>query len=790
MKDIQYQQRAISELIDKTIHLLDIGGERRKIVFEAPTGAGKTVMACATLAGIVDELKNRGDSRYTECAFIWFAPRKLHIQSYRSLKGAFGETRKLTPVMFDELDQEEGIQPGEILFINWESIIRDNSRIVRDSESGVSLYEVVRRTRDQGLPIVAVIDEEHLFWSKTADKTAQVLDNIRPEVELRISATPKTTRFDEMVKVHRRDVIQAEMIKKEVVLNPDIDIDASTGFGAISMEERLLKVALAKREQLAADYRSLGIDYIKPLLLVQLPNDTRETMTTEDTAVYETVTQYLACQDITVANGRLAVWLSSEKHNLEGLERGDNGVQVLLFKEAIALGWDCPRAAVLLIFRKLQSDTFTVQTVGRILRMPEQKHYPKDSLNIGYVYTDISKDKIQIIAADQDYLLKNTLVARRRPDLQNVVLPSVYADHPNAEHNYLGPDFRRVLESEVVKNFKLQQNGGLFSLADLAAMDGDEPPTPLPDSGNAVIEENRRIVSKTLRIDVRNVNVAVPKNVHFQNEIQTLNAEQAKFARTAGEIDRAFRAYIDKKGGQFEYRQGGRTDRIATYLLGILEDYLGLFETDAKKVVLYHENQPKIDRIIDLALDEYMRIRHLKRGRAVRPLKQYEWSVPEERVYDGETNHAVPDIANHALDPYVRLNDGGSRQEDDFVAFLEANTAYIDWWYKNGDKGRQNYAVEYDRDGTKALFYVDFVIRMRNGRVYLFDTKTEESDPYAPQKHNALHAYMQAENAKGADLRGGIIIKPQGRDYWLYSPLPIDNTTDLTGWDIFDPRNA
>ena len=159
-------------------------------------------------------------------------------------------------------------------------------------------------------------------------------------------------------------------------------------------------------------------------------------------------------------------------------------------------------------------------------------------------------------------------------------------------------------------------------------------------------------------------------------------------------------------------------------------------------------------------------------------------------MYDGETNHAVPDIANHALAPYVRLNDGGSRQEDDFVAFLEANTAYIDWWYKNGDKGRQNYAVEYDRDGTKALFYVDFVIRMRNGRVYLFDTKTEESDPYAPQKHNALHAYMQAENAKGADLRGGIIIKPQGRDYWLYSPLPIDNTTDLTGWEIFDPRNA
>lgn len=80
--------------------------------------------------------------------------------------------------------------------------------------------------------------------------------------------------------------------------------------------------------------------------------------------------------------------------------------QVLLFKEAIALGWDCPRAAVLLIFRKLQSDTFTIQTVGRILRMPEQKHYSNDILNFGYVYTDIAKDKIEIVTADADYIVK------------------------------------------------------------------------------------------------------------------------------------------------------------------------------------------------------------------------------------------------------------------------------------------------------------------------------------------------------------------------------------------------
>ena len=56
MKNIPYQQNAINELTDKTIRLLNLGGKRHKIVFEAPTGAGKTVMTCQTLANITDEL--------------------------------------------------------------------------------------------------------------------------------------------------------------------------------------------------------------------------------------------------------------------------------------------------------------------------------------------------------------------------------------------------------------------------------------------------------------------------------------------------------------------------------------------------------------------------------------------------------------------------------------------------------------------------------------------------------------------------------------------------------------
>ena len=91
MKTLKYQQDAIGELTEKVIKLLNVGGSRRKVVFEAPTGAGKTVMACQTLANIVDELKSRGDTRFKECAFIWFAA-KLHEPE----RGVFGNTKTAT----------------------------------------------------------------------------------------------------------------------------------------------------------------------------------------------------------------------------------------------------------------------------------------------------------------------------------------------------------------------------------------------------------------------------------------------------------------------------------------------------------------------------------------------------------------------------------------------------------------------------------------------------------------------------------------------------------------------
>ena len=776
MKELRYQQRAVHDLVEKTIELLCLTGHRKQLVFKAPTGAGKTMMASQMLNELTEELQSRGDCPYQRVAYVWIAPNKLHQQSYFKMKEFFGETHLLRPVMYDELDQSDGyIHSGEILFVNWESINKEKNVMVRESEQNLSVFEIARRTQEeQGVPIVVVIDEEHLFWSKTADKSKKVLEQMMPKVEIRISATPKT-HSDYTVVIPREKVIDEEMIKRQVIMNPDI----AKGFTDESeLNQHLIAKALEKRNQLAEAYRKVGAN-INPLLLIQLPNDTSETMSSEDLAIAEQVKTYLrVVKGITEENGRLAIWLSKEKANLPHLEAQDNLAEVLLFKQAIALGWDCPRAAVLLIFRKLQSDTFTIQTVGRILRMPEQKFYAEELLNVGYVYTDISKDKIQIVAEDMDYLYKDVLQAVRRDQLVNVELTSFYSERKSSDRNRLGPDYKKVLINCFVRNWVVAYQPSFFSFDG----DGEENTSDM----ESVCVKNRKAIANRINLNVKNVNVEIPSDVVFQNELGVIDTgERKKFARSAGELHRIYIDFCRSLLGKFE--KAHSTDVLAGYLLAAMEDLFELFETDAKKVILYHANKPKFVDIIQKSLDVYGRLLQGRKNEArQREFEAYKWEVPADRLYKESTNHIMKEVEDHALLPFIELNQA-STPEQRFRDFLEKNKEYIDWWYKNGDEGKQHYSVPYtNSQGERALFYVDFVIRMKNGQVFLFDTKTENSDAEAPNKHNGLIDYLKQYRQDGVLMDGGVIIGDG--DLWRYSDSKIENTSNTAGWKAFFPE--
>jgi type III restriction enzyme len=413
--------------------------------------------------------------------------------------------------------------------------------------------------------------------------------------------------------------------------------------------------------------------------------------------------------------------------------------------------------------------------------MPEQKLYKNDLLNVGYVYTDISKDQIQIVAEDMDYLNKDALQAIRRDNLNNVALQSFYSVYKSSDRNRLGPDFKKVLIDCFSRNWLVKWQQFSFSF--------DDEETAEPEAQQNVADENRKLIEQNqhVKFDVLRLGVEVPENIVFQNELGIIDVEGRKheFAKSAGEVRHIYIDYCRSLLGSFE--KAHSTDVLAGYLLQAMEELFELFETDAMKVILYYANKPKFTDIIQKALANYERkLQERQRQAKERAFEKYTWEVPAERLYKESTHHVMPKVEEHALLPFIELNTV-STPERRFSEFLEANKAFIDWWYKNGDEGKQHYSVPYNNSqGEKALFYVDFVVRMKNGQVFLFDTKSENSDSEAPNKHNGLLEYMNKSENEDKHLKGGVIIEKN--DVWYYSSFPIETTSDVTGWDAFFPN--
>lgn len=89
-----YQKKAVRELKQKMIDMLNDSEDRQKLIFKAPTGAGKTVMVSTLLDELTRDLPMNGQCRYSRVAWVWIAPNKLHQQSYRSMRN-FHDFRRM-----------------------------------------------------------------------------------------------------------------------------------------------------------------------------------------------------------------------------------------------------------------------------------------------------------------------------------------------------------------------------------------------------------------------------------------------------------------------------------------------------------------------------------------------------------------------------------------------------------------------------------------------------------------------------------------------------------------------
>ncbi|GGG51646.1 DEAD/DEAH box helicase [Bizionia arctica] len=752
-----YQEEAVTGLLKETYSALKLPGKRNRMVFKAPTGAGKTVTMAAYLNQLAAEMPDKLEFTKRKVAFIWFAPNQLHLQSYFSLKDYFKELRTIKPIQFEDITDGK-LQPNEILFVNWQSVNSAKNIYVRENEQGKDLLKYIYTAMLDDTEIICILDEAH--YHANGKKAKALLQQISAKIELDVSATPMF-QSDYSYTIKRQEVVDAEMIKKNVVLNPLLDHLKQDGR---SLNHVLLDEALKKHAELKQAYEKLG-SKINPLLLIQLPSD-KKSESALDKQLIDEVETYLTAKGITVQNNKLAVWLSNRKDNLDGLEEKECMTDVLIFKQAIALGWDCPRAAVLLIFREIQQESFGIQTVGRILRMPEQKHYTLPILNNGYVYTNLSKDIIKIVQEDIDYIVQNT--AKRIEEYQEIHLDSAFIN-TRLTRNRLSSKFRKCMYEAAEEYFGLSRDLDVTN----------------PESVEAY--NTKRLQEKFIELDVNQIEIPIPKNVQLATEIgYTEVTEKETFAKTQSELDILFRQFCrDNVGG---YAKADSAPVLELGLKMLFEEYLLLNEFQAIKIILFEQNKSKFIELIDIALNRHQVLLDQKAAQASKRVEHSVWDVPVERIYN-EHYKLKEEAEQHALIPFYESNKS-STPEKEFVCFLEQNKAHVEWWYKNGDKNKEDFAVTYeDRNGVMRGFYVDFVIKTKSGKIALFDTKTLDSDPEFVNKHNALIKYIEEKTKADKTLIGGVIVPKGTRDNrtWKYCDNQIEKANDTIGWLSFEP---
>lgn len=738
-----YQENAVVKLKREINELLD-ADESKVCIFKSPTGSGKTLIMAEFLKRLID---SRIDDK--KFSFVWIAVNKLHDQSRNNLRKYYDQNGVgIKCSYFEDLDDRK-IGENEILFLNWASINKKDNLYVRANERDNNLSSVIARTKDEGRIIFLIIDESH--HTANSEKSKELILDIGPKVTIEVSATPQLNNANRIVEVDLRDVKDEEMIKKEIIINPGFEnyiIDKKKSDK--TADELVLESALKKRIELQKKLEKEGSS-VNPLLLIQLPDAMQGVADKKDEII-----ALLKKFGYTTENGRLAIYLSDKdnKINLANIEKNENEVEVMIFKQAIALGWDCPRATILVLFRQWREEniTFSIQTLGRIMRMPEQKHYGDQDLNVGYVFTSLQDINV---AEDlsRDYI--TTFTGFRIKNYKNLDLQS-YHSKRFREETRLSSDFTPLF-IEAGKKLKLKER---FSFKHSILK------TSLIASGHISNpdKEVKNIEKKgTLDIPKNEVELQNAFDMFARNNLAPFAPEQ----RSIGRIKSSIYLFFEASRNEDEWPK-------------------------IQAAVLAGENRQAIIDTINLAKEMYQE--EIGKGKNELVKNEEQWNVP--KIINYTLSFAKKDYKKSVIQPYyskIRSLQGSilgesyedSAVEESFIEHLE-NLKEVEWWFKNGRSDATYFAIPYSENEIEGAFYVDFIIQMKDGRVGLFDTKGGLTAQTAGPKAEGLTKYISEQNKKGKKLFGGIIIRE--KNSWRYNDGKkyFYNPNNLTDWKFLD----
>jgi type III restriction enzyme len=763
--------------------------EHGKVLLEAPTGAGKTLIA----GHIVERL-----SANEAVVWFWFAP----------FKGITGQTAstlrsELPGLRLRELSEDRQAsdsRPGDVFVTTWQTVatrVRDSRNVHRPGELNQTIEQLVVGLRLKKLRIGVVVDEAHHgFFGGGAETQAMRFfrEVLQPEYTILVTATPDDSdiaRFKKSlgmerlnrITIGRREPVEEGLIKE--------GIKCAAYFAPpgqellVDYEDVALRDGVALHNRVKDELKKLHVD-LTPLMLVQVDS--------KDKSVERARERLLS---LGFNETQIAVHTADEPDSGLLALANDEAREVLVFKMAVALGFDAPRATTLVSMRAARDEDFGVQLVGRILRVHRRlqgraraKKLP-EILRYGYVFLAEAEAQAGLDLAGQRINRLQTEYAKVSPTTAVVYIGGQVHVQVLGEDGqfqllptsapagfYTSPTSTSDESGEVsvapvgpTGNFMLDFLTGTYSARDLFPDEAAPPPTVLgiptirmPHSFNYPLRPDVPRRFKTHRVS-------------SDNEVTEQDCAQ-KFMVSAREILQALigKVQVEKRTLEVFTHQIELTftnaamdpDQAARIALKVLTKNEAFDPRELRRALLRKLTLTLQELAMDQAHDEEQVHRMLNLILCGRPdlLYQAQKVALATHCEVEQTEEGIPGVLESDTPlPISRLNvygvmpPGLNSWERPFAELLDRDTRWIvRWWHRNPP--HKPWSVQVVLDNGKG-FFPDFVIgidgRKREDGGLLADPKFAfEITQELPKTYSVHPVYGRV-----------LILSRQGNTQWM-----------------------
>lgn len=422
-----YQDEAVQEVLDrlkKARKRWHEDGDKHAFSLTATTGAGKTVMAAAVFEALFHGNDDYDFEPDPGAVVIWFSDDpSLNEQSKWRLQEASDKLTISDLVTVGNNFGREKFEAGKIYFLNTQKLSK-NSLLVRGRDPNDAaieqddrqmrimpdlrshtIWDTIQNTiEDTDFTLYLVLDEAHRGMKEGGKSNGDGKPTIVKQlingsgsvpgipVVWGISATVQ--RFNEAIaemQGHSKMpnvVVDATKVQDSGLLKDTINVDVPDETGDFSTV--LLRRGTDKLRDISeawAEYAKQQdeADTVLPLMVLQVPNspDPKEIGKWLDT-IFERwpnlppdcIANVFGEHKTEVFGSRTAPYIAPER------VQESEWVRIVIAKDAISTGWDCPRAEVMVSFRAASDKTHITQLLGRMVRTPLARRIPgNDRLN-------------------------------------------------------------------------------------------------------------------------------------------------------------------------------------------------------------------------------------------------------------------------------------------------------------------------------------------------------------------------------------------------------------------------